>query len=123
MDEKDKEIAQRQLTSFDRRCGQDDRNIAVVVLPPKRAGGQERWVGVNPVTGEFKRNVEQPDPDRKVVYGGEGHCRGCLCYWYADELPYCMRFFIVMAVVLSILVSPLTLLCLVPMILRLKKVK
>lgn len=130
MDQKDREVALSQMTSYDsfgaaltetRIDGQ--QYLAVVCVPPKVSGDKEKWVGVYPSHSTFNPDIRQPDEGRVALCANQitGHS-DAVCYWYTDELPCCIVFLIVMAVVLSVLTTPLTLLCLVPMIYRMNKV-
>lgn len=98
--------------------------IAVVAVPPKAPDTREKWVAVSPAECIIDTNIRQPDPERKALCGyilGGSVC-GCLCYWYDDELPSCIALTVVMAVILSILTTPLVLLCFVPMIHKMNRV-
>ena len=124
MDEEDRKAVMDQLTSYDRfasavTVGSLNRTLAVVAVPPKASNTQEKWVAVNAVKGVIVPSIRQPDPERKAICG---HYEYCLCYWYADELPRCIALTVVFAVILSILTTPLVLLCCVPMIYRMSKV-
>ena len=118
MDEEDRQTVMDQLTCYD-RLGNWNGVHAVVAVPPKAPNTQEKWVAVNAVAGVIDPSIRQPDPERKAICGRYEHC---LCYWYADELPRCITLAVVFAVILSILTTPLVLLCFVPMIRRMKKV-
>ena len=124
MDREDRNAVMNQLTSYDRfisaaTVASLNRTFAVVAVPPKAPSTQEKWVAVSAVEGVIDPSIRQPDPERKAICG---HYKYCLCYWYADELPRCMVLAVVFAVILSILTTPLVLLCCVPMICRMKKV-
>ena len=130
MDEEDRKVVMDQLTSYDRfmsavTVASLNRTLAVVAVPPKAPNTQEKWVAVNAVEGIIDPSIRQPDPNRKAICGRYEQCL-CywyyLCYWYADELPRCITLTVVFAVILSILTTPLVLLCFVPMIRRMKKV-
>ena len=105
------------LSGFD----QANTYFTVVAVPPKAPDTKEKWMGVNPRDGSIKMDIRQPDPERNAVCGNNDN--GCLCYWYADELPCCTVLAVVSAVILSILTTPLILLCCVPMIHRMIKVR
>ena len=138
MDEEDRKVVMDQLTSYDRfmsavTVASLNRTLAVVAVPPKAPNTQEKWVAVPPkapntqekwvavnaLKGVIDPSIRQPDPERKAICG---HYEYCLCYWYADELPRCMVLAVVFAVILSILTTPLALLCFVPMIHKMNKV-
>ena len=152
MDEEDRKVVMDQLTSYDRfmsavTVASLNRTLAVVAVPPKAPNTQEKWlavppkapntqekwlavppkapntqekwVAVNALKGVIDPSIRQPDPERKAICG---HYEYCLCYWYADELPRCMVLAVVFAVILSILTTPLALLCFVPMIHKMNKV-
>ena len=138
MDEEDRKVVMNHLTSYDRfmsavTVASLNRTLAVVAVPPKAPNTQEKWVAVPPkapntqekwvavnaLKGVIDPSIRQPDPERKAICG---HYEYCLCYWYADELPHCMVLAVVFAVILSILTTPLALLCFVPMIHKMNKV-
>ena len=124
MNREDRNAVMDQLTSYDRfasaaTVGSLNRAFAVVAVPPKAPNTQEKWVAVSAVEGIIDPSIQQPDPERKALCG---HYEYCLCYWYADELPCCIALTVVFAVILSILTTPLILLCFVPMIRRTIKV-
>ena len=124
MDEEDRKVVMDQLTSYDRfmsavTVASLNRTLAVVAVPPKPPDTQEKWVAVNALKGVIDPSIRQPDPERKAICG---HYEYCLCYWYADELPRCMVLAALFAVILSILTTPLILLCCVPMIHKMNKV-
>ena len=118
MDEEERQTVMDQLTCYD-RVGNWNRVFAVLAVPPKAPNTQEKWVAVNGIEGVIDPSIQQPDPERKAICGRYEYC---LCYWYADELPRCITLAVVSAVILSILTTPLVLLCFVPMIRRMKKV-
>ena len=136
LDEEDTKAVVSQLTSYDnflRQFSEVDaqlnRYYAVVMVPPKAPDTREKWVAVTHAGGgdwAFYPTVREPDPERKAIcsniYGGENDCCFYHCYWYADELSRCMVLAVVFAVVLSILTTPLVLLCFVPMIHKMRKV-
>ena len=125
----DARIAMSQLTCFDHfasAVSQADFNhyIAVVAVPPNAPDARDKWVAVSPAEGIIDTSIRQPDPERNALCGyilGGSVC-GCLCYWYDNELPSCIALTVVMAVILSILTTPLVLLCFVPMIHKMNKV-
>ena len=124
MDQEDRNTVMNQLTGYDRFASAAtvaslDRTFAVVAVPPKAPNTQEKWVAVSAVEGVIDPSIQQPDPERKAICG---HYECYLCYWYADELPRCITLTVVFAVILSILTTPLVLLCFVPMIQRMNKV-
>ena len=118
MEEEDRQTVMDQLTCYD-RLGNRNGVFAVVAVPPKAPNTQEKWVAVSAVEGVIDPSIQQPDPERKAICG---HYECYLCYWYADELPRCITLTVVFAVILSILTTPLVLLCFVPMIRRMNKV-
>ena len=120
----ERNIALRQLTAYDNfmcaiSASNGSTHSPVVVIPSSETVEQEKWVGVDSVTA-ITKTVRQPDQERQALIG-YADCGG-LCYWYADELPSCLVFLLVMAVVLSILATPLTLLCLVPIMYKVNQV-
>ena len=94
------------------------RKVKVV----KNEHGGEKWVIVeNHET--IHENVTQPDSNRQALFGVPAVGRlGGICYTYGDELPKKITQATVCAVICSILATPLVLICIIPMILRLKKV-
>ena len=94
------------------------REVKVV----KNEHGGEKWVIVEDHT-TIDENVIQPDPDRQALFGVPtvGRLDG-IRYTYGDELPKKITQATVCAVIFSILATPLTLICIIPMILKLKKV-
>lgn len=94
------------------------RKVKVV----KNEHGGEKWVIVeNHRT--IHENVTQPDPNRQALFGVAtvGRLDG-ISYTYGDELPNKITQATVCAVICSILTTPLVLICIIPMILKLKKV-
>ena len=128
MDEEDRKTALSQITNYDQLLSSYlpintlncQRHFTVVVVPPKAPNTKEKWVGVCAADGSFNTDFVQPDPERKVICGNNDN--GCLCYWYADELPRCVVLAVVFTVILSIFTTPLVLLCCVPMIHGMNKV-
>ena len=82
----------------------------------------EEWVIVENNT-KILYNVTQPLPNRQALSGVPiaGTLRR-IRYTYGDDLPKKITQATVCAVICSILATPLTLLCIIPMILNLKKV-
>ena len=125
MNEEDRKIALSQITTYDQFLSSisivnGQRHYTAVVLPPKAPNTKEKWVGVCAADGSFNTSFRQPDPERIAVCGNNDN--GCLCYGYADELPRCFVLAVVFTVILSILTTPLLLLCCVPMIHGMNKV-
>jgi len=82
--------------------------------------GDEEWVIVE---GRRTIDVNQPDPNRQALSGVPTAGKlGGVCYTYGDELPKKITQATVCAVICSILGTPLSLICMIPMIRRLKKV-
>ena len=91
----------------------------VMVLKHKLGG--EKWVIVDHRT--INEKVNQPDPNRQVLVGVPTASKlGGVHYTYGDELPKKVIQATVCAVICSILGTPLTLICMIPMIRKLKKV-
>ena len=69
-------------------------------------------------------NVIQPDSNRQALFGvpNQGRLGGIIYTCYGDELPKKITQATVCAVICSILATPLVQICIIPMILRLKKV-
>ena len=68
----------------------------------------------------INENITQPDPNRQALVGAntmEG-----VHFTYGNELPKKITLATVCAVICSILATSLTLICIIPMILKLKKV-
>ena len=94
------------------------RKVKVV----KNEHGGEKWVIVENHRTIYE-NVTQPDPNRQALFGVANAGRvGGIRYTYGDELPNKITEATVCAVICSILATPLTLICIIPMILKLKKV-
>ena len=82
----------------------------------------EKWVIVKDHTTIYE-NVTRPDSNRQALFGDPTVGRlGGIRYTYGDELPKKITQATVCAVICSILATPLTLICIIPMILKLKKV-
>ena len=88
----------------------------------KAPHGGEEWVIVENHR-KIYYNVTQPLPNRQALSGVPiaGTLRR-IRYTYGDDLPKKITQATVCAVICSILATPLTLLCIIPMILNLKKV-
>lgn len=126
MDQRDRVIALSQMTTYDSfvtGLSKTKDYLAIVSVPPKVRGDKEKWVAVNPFNGIIQTNIRQPDEGRVALCGNQiSSYTDKVCYWYDNELPCCIACLIVMAVVFSVLTTPIILLCLVPVIHRLKKV-
>ena len=125
MNEEDRKTALSQITTYDGflagiSMANGQSHYTAVVVPPKAPDTKEKWVGVCAADGSFNTSFRQPDPERIAVCGSNDN--GCLCYGYADELPRCIVLAVVFTVILSILTTPLLLLCCVPMIHGMNKV-
>ena len=84
--------------------------------------GGEKWVIVEN-NRTIDENVTQPDPNRQALFGVATAAKfGGIRYTYSDELPKKITQATVCAVICSILATPLALICIIPMILKLKKV-
>ncbi len=86
-----------------------------VCLPPRKAGENEKWVAIDPLTHQVNADIPQPDPNRTVLYPDCGYC-------YTDKLGPCIKAAIVSTVIFSILTTPIILLCCIPMIKKMKQV-
>ena len=88
----------------------------VVPIYPKVAGEQEKWVAIYGYSCRIDTDIEQPDPERRAIYGNNigmfGFTEENITYWYADELPYWITVTIVCALVSIILSPPVLRLCL-----------
>ena len=100
--------------------GRNDPVRKVKVVKDEHGG--EKWVIVeNHRT--IHENVTQPDPNRQALFGVANAGRlGGIRYTYGDELPNKITEATVCAVICSILTTPLVLICIIPVILKLKKV-
>ncbi len=88
---------------------------AVVCVPPRAEGENERWVGVYQLSRNIDINIEQPNQNRTVMQANEGSCYG-ITYYYFDQLTCCIIGTIIATIICCILTSPLVLLCCIPMI-------
>ena len=77
----------------------------------------------------YRGAIDQPDHDRIVISGTArvrrsifGDSVSSVSYVYADELPCREKFVIVLAVLMAVLGTPITLLCTLPAILLVKQV-
>ena len=85
--------------------------------------GGEKWVIVESHR-TIDENVMQPDPNRQALYGfASAGQLGGVRYLYGDDLPKRIAQATECAVYCSILATPLALICIIPMILKLKKVR
>ena len=123
LSESEIEIAKSQVLKLD--VNKATRILAqfsnfIVCLPPKNTGENDRWVLVNPTTNEIADVViQQPDPGRTAVLAPL--CKP-LPYCYADQLRGILALSIILTIILSVISTPLVLLCCVPMIRGIKKV-
>ena len=107
----------------DRARGRNHRPVYVrVAKVVEDEHGGEEWVIVDNHRSIYK-DIAQPDPNRQALSGkvpnsGELSIR----YTYGDELPKKITQATVCAVICSILATPLVLICIIPMILKLKEV-
>ena len=62
---------------------------AVVCVPPRAEGENERWVGVYRFSRKIDINIEQPNQNRTAMQGGEGNFHG-ITYYYFDQLTCCI---------------------------------
>ena len=86
---------------------------------------KDEWGGEKWVLKGYK-NITQPDPQRQALSGtatvNPSGTPISTQYTYSDELPTKIVQATLCAVMCSILATPLALICIIPMILRLKKV-
>ena len=102
-------------------AGGGSRPVQKVKVVKDEHGG-EKWVIVEN-HGTIDENVTQPDSNRQALFGVPNAGRyGGIHYTYGDELPKKITQATVCAVICSILATPLTLICIIPLILKLKKV-
>lgn len=129
--EEERRIAESQVSQYDVLTAASDRNRwfygargsrAVVCIPPRSSDGGERWVAIDPLSHDITTAIEQPDPDRTVVYVCENSWE-MICYYYADQLPCCIAWTIIATIFFSIFTTPVILLCCIPMIYKMFKVK
>ena len=81
--------------------------------------GEEKWVLF---VDQRRFDVTQPDPNRQALSGAPAAGKLGVRYTYGDELPNKIIQATVCAVICSILGTPLALICMIPMIRKLKKV-
>ena len=88
----------------------------------KNNQGGEKWVMVIDDV-HIKENIKQPDPERQALSGSAtAGIDGDVSYTYGDELPKKMIQAIMCTVMCCVLATPLTLLCMIPMIHKIRKV-
>ena len=96
--------------------GNSNRSLRVV----KDEWGGEKWV----LQGH--QNITQPDPQRQALSGtatiNPSGKPISFQYTYGDQLPAKIAQATVCAVMCSFIATPLALICIIPMILKLKKV-
>ena len=120
----EREAALRQITAMDTtntalsmsKGGQARRYVPIM------RSGKEIWVAVNPITNTVSADVPQPDPGRQVLCSGEGNY-GNTCYCYADQLPISIICTLIFAVISAVFFTPLSLVCCIPMVKHLRKVR
>ncbi len=110
-------IALSQLNYLDNYAASSDSSHTKtkVCLPPRKAGENEKWVAIDPLTHQVNADIRQPDPNRTVLFAACGYC-------YTDKLGSCIIAAIVSTVIFSILTTPIILLCCIPMIKQMKQV-
>ena len=88
----------------------------------KNDQGGEKWVMVIDNV-HTKESIKQPDPERQALSGSAtAGIDGDVTYTYGDELPKKIIQATLCTVMCTILATPLTLFCMIPMILKLRKV-
>ena len=117
----EREAALRQVTGLDVLNSATAKHGRPKRYVPITHDGKEIWVSVDPLDEIVSTNVPQPDPERQALYGGENQY-GCPCYCYADQLPTCITCSLIFTVAMTILFTPLSLICCIPMIQHLQKV-
>ena len=117
----EREAALRQVTAM-KTIGMSKGGSARQYVPIISWNNKEIWVAVNTITNNVSANVPQPDPGRQVLCSCEGDC-GNMCYCYADQLPVSITCTLIVAVILALAFTPLTLLCCIPMLQHLHKVR
>ena len=101
--------------------GQGGQNTRVKQLQVvKDEWGSEKWAL------DGNKNITQPDPERQALSGtATVDQRGKpirIHYTYGDELPTKIVQATLCAVLCSVIATPLALICIIPMILKFKKV-
>ena len=102
--------------------GQGGQNTRVKQLQVvKDEWGSEKW------TLDGNKNITQPDPERQALSGTATvhQISGKLIriqYTYGDELPTKTVQATLCAVLCSVIATPLVLICIIPMILKIQKV-
>jgi hypothetical protein len=114
----ERQIAIDQLTCVD--CCRS--TYRVVPIPPERHGEPDRWVAVEPLSKYIQANIRQPDPEKAVLCASVNRC-GFVEYFYGDKISCYIISSIILTVIFSVISTPLLLLCCVPMIRKLIKVK
>ncbi len=68
--EEEKRIALSQVTSLDRFAAVSNNHVyrAIVCVPPRAEGENERWIAVHPLSQQIDINIRQPDQNRTVMY-------------------------------------------------------
>ena len=113
---------ERQFAINQLRCLDYLKNSRFVPIPPKHCGEPERWVAVKPFSHGIRTNIRQPDPERAVLCGSHSKY-GHIDYYYGDDLSCYIISSIIFTVILSVITTPLLLLCCIPAIKNLVKVR
>ena len=122
LSESEVEIAKSQVLKleYDKAAKAPGQFFSIVCLPPKNTGENDRWVLFNPTTNQIADvHIQQPVPGRTAVLTPLSKC---LPYCYADQLYGILALSIILSMILSVITTPLILLCCVPMIWGIKKV-
>ena len=120
----EREEALSQLTTLDKlnaTLSQIKFNTYRKRVPIQTENRNEIWVAVDPLTKTVSTNVPQPNPKRLVLCSSESKY-GSTCYCYADQLPVSIACTIIWAIISAIVLTPLSLICFIPMIQHLQEV-
>ena len=82
---------------------------------------QQQYVAVRNFGLCVDADIEQPEPDKLVLHATINRY-GCVWYYYYEDIRVWYPRICILAVVFSILASPLVLLCCLPMLLFMRKV-
>ena len=113
----EREAALRQVAAMDTMNSGSARRYVPIIR-----NGNEIWVAVNPVTNTVSADVPQPDPGRKVLCYSKGKYGNNTCC-YADQLPVGIICTLIFTVISALVFTPLSLLCCIPMLQHLRKVR
>jgi hypothetical protein len=123
----ERRIAINQLTSLDVTYAtigamKGKTTYQVVPIPPNSHGEPDRWVAVEPLSEDIRTDIRQPNPEKVVLCASVNDC-GCTYYCYGDKISCYIISSIILTAIFSVITTPLLLLCCVPMIKNLIKVR